>query len=182
MNDNILDTLEFHFKAAFNALGLEVTESNKDTPRRIAKMYAKELFKNREKRSVEDLDKQMTLFDNPAHNSKVQSPVIMDDIEFTSTCEHHWMPFMGVCKVTYLPGEKIVGLSKIPRVVKFFSQKPQLQERLTQEICEYLFSQLNPIMVRVEMTATHCCVMCRGAESKCTTSTAYELWNDSMSR
>ena len=166
-----------HIKAISDLLCIETTESNVDTPERIAKMYSRELFKHRNNYDISVLDAQIKLFDNPNYKGKVLSPVVMKDISFSSTCEHHWLPFMGVAKVTYIPKKKIIGLSKIPRVVKFFSQKPQLQERLTQEICDYLYNVLNPIMVKVELTATHCCVMCRGAESDCITETTHERWS-----
>lgn len=101
-------------------------------------------------------------------------PVTVRGIEFSSTCEHHWLPFMGVAEVSYIPSDTIIGLSKIPRVVKYFSQKPQLQENLTNEIGEYLFNLLNPKWIKVTLIATHTCVMCRGAESNCETETVYE--------
>ena len=175
-----VNKIEEHVKAIFNLLDLPVTESNKDTPRRVAKMYANELFQHRNNNGIGALNMQMKLFDNPSVGSK--TPVVMRGISFTSVCEHHWMPFIGECTVTYVPGSKIIGLSKIPRVVKFFSRKPQLQERLTQEICDYLFDILDPVMVRVEMTAQHCCVMCRGAESDCVTDTVAERWHNKPQR
>ena len=81
---------------------------------------------------------------------------------------------MGLVTVSYVPDKTIVGLSKIPRVVKYFSQRPQLQERLTKDIGEYLVDLLQPKSLTVEVTATHTCVMCRGAESNCSTSTTFE--------
>ena len=119
----------------------------------------------------------MKLFKN---NSPVPNnhPVTVRGIEFSSTCEHHWLPFMGVAEVSYIPSDTIIGLSKIPRVVKYFSQKPQLQENLTNEIGEYLFNLLNPKWIKVTLIATHTCVMCRGAESNCETETVYERWRN----
>lgn len=171
------DTLfkvEEHISAISSLLGIPVTESNKDTPRRVAKMYCEELFKNRSG-DTSELDAKMKVFPNEG----TTTPITVQGIEFCSTCEHHWLPFMGVVSVTYIPNESIVGLSKIPRVVKFFSQKPQLQERLTKEVGEYLVNLLKPKFLTVSVTATHTCVMCRGAESDCSTSTSFVYQEDS---
>ncbi len=160
--------IEEHIRAVMELLDIKETESNKDTPKRIAKMYVNEVFKNREN-DLSDLNSQMTLFNNDGS----QEPITMKDIKFNSMCEHHWLPFFGTVTVTYVPDSLIIGLSKIPRVIKFFSQKPQLQERLTKEIGDYLVNLLNPKYLKVEVTATHTCVMCRGAESECETTTQY---------
>jgi GTP cyclohydrolase I len=168
MNDNILKEVEKHIKAISDLLEIPETASSIDTPKRVAKMYCNELFKNRNNNNIAELDEKMKLFE--AIND---SPIKVRGIDFHSTCEHHWLPFSGVCNVEYIPSKKIVGLSKIPRVVKYFSQKPQLQERLTHEIGEYLFNLLRPRFIRVEMIAEHCCVACRGAESDCDTITEY---------
>lgn len=158
-----------HIKEISSLLGIEVTDSNKDTPYRVAKMYVREVFKNQNK-DLFDLKNQMKVFDNEGTNT----PVTVREIPFNSMCEHHWLPFMGTVSVTYIPDEKIIGLSKIPRVVKFFSKKPQLQERLTNEIGNFLVEVLNPKYLKVEMTATHTCVLCRGAESPAETDTKFE--------
>lgn len=154
-------------------LGLETTPSNKDTPYRVAKMYVNELFKNANNENIEELYSQMKLFDNEGESL---SPITIT-VPFNSICEHHWLPFMGNVTVTYIPKDKIIGLSKIPRVVDFFSRKPQLQERLTTEIGEYLVSIINPEYLSVKMVATHTCVSIRGAKSPCETTTTYEYKN-----
>lgn len=171
MIDNKVEEIKYHIEAISKILGFEKTDSNENTPLRVAKMYCNELFKNRNNNNIEELNAQMKLFDY-THKGELQ-PITMSGIEFHSTCEHHWLPFMGVAEVSYIPSDKIIGLSKIPRVVKYFSQKPQLQEKLTNEIGEYLFNLLNPIWISVKLTATHTCVMCRGAESNCSTETTY---------
>lgn len=171
MIDNKVEEIKNHIEAISKILGFEKTDSNENTPLRVAKMYCNELFKNRNNNNIEELNAQMKLFNyTPCGNVQ---PITMRDIEFHSTCEHHWLPFMGVAEVSYIPSEKIIGLSKIPRVVKYFSQKPQLQEKLTNEIGEYLFNLLKPQWISVKLTATHTCVMCRGAESNCSTETIY---------
>lgn len=170
MIDNKVEEIKKHVEAISEILGIEKTESNENTPLRVAKMYCNELFKNRNNNNIEDLNSRMKLFDC---ESEVTEPIVMSGIKFYSVCEHHWLPFFGECTVTYVPGDKIIGLSKIPRVVKYFSQKPQLQERLTAEIGWYLYRLLNPKYIKVEMSAKHCCVMCRGAESECETHTQF---------
>lgn len=172
MIDNKVEEIKKHIEAISEILGLEVTESNENTPLRVAKMYCNELFKNRNNSNIDELNSRMKLFPYTPTGG-IKQPVTMRGIEFHSTCEHHWLPFMGVATVSYLPSDKIIGLSKIPRVVKYFSQKPQLQERLTDEIGEYLFNLLQPEWLCVTLVATHTCVMCRGAESDCETETHY---------
>ena len=171
MIDNKVEEIKKHIEAISEILGFEKTDSNENTPLRVAKMYCNELFKNRNNENIEELNSQMKLFDYTPVG--VTQPIVMRGIEFHSTCEHHWLPFMGIAEVSYKPTNKIIGLSKIPRVVKYFSQKPQLQEKLTNEIGEYLFNLLHPEWIQVKLTATHTCVMCRGAESDCETETTY---------
>lgn len=171
MINNKVEEIKKHVEAIAEILGIEKTESNENTPLRVAKMYCNELFANRNNANIEELNDRMKVF--PAEQTVANTPITVKDIPFCSVCEHHWLPFMGTATVEYIPNDKIIGLSKIPRVVKFFSKKPQLQERLTREIGEYLVKLLNPMFLRVEMTATHTCVACRGAESPCNTVTRY---------
>ena len=157
-----------HISAISSLLGFPVTESNKDTPLRVAKMYCNELFRNRNNRHLNELNAKMKVFPAENHN-----PVSVE-VPVNSSCEHQWLPFMGNVVVTYVPKDKIIGLSKIPRVVDYFSKKPQLQERLTTEIGEYLVSVIDPEYLSVRMVATHTCVSIRGAKSPCKTTTVYE--------
>lgn len=175
MIDNKVEEIKKHIEAIADILGIEKNASNENTPLRVAKMYCNELFKNRNGANLEELNSRMKVFPN---DDCIDSPVTMSGIEFYSTCEHHWLPFMGTVTVTYTPDLYIIGLSKIPRVVKYFSQRPQLQERLTKDIGKYLVELLNPKYLKVEVNATHTCVMCRGAESKCDTTTTYEFWRE----
>ena len=101
--------------------------------------------------------------------------VIVKDIDFFSLCEHHLLPFFGRCHVGYLPNKKVVGLSKIPRVVDAFSRRLQVQERLTVQIAEALQSKLKPHGVAVVMEARHLCMMMRGVEKQNTIATTSEM-------
>lgn len=170
MIDNKVEDIKEHIDEIMKILELPITESNKNTSLRIAKMWCNELFENRNNQNIEDLKARMKTFPNEYSSDMV----IMKDIEFHSICEHHWLPFSGKVTVGYVPDDKIIGLSKIPRVVKYFSRKPQLQEQLTTEIGEFLDELLEPHAIFVEVEATHQCVMCRGAESNCSTKTYYK--------
>ena len=169
-NEILVKRVSNHISAISSLLGIKVNESNIGTPNRVAKMYCNELFKNRNGANLEELTSKMKVFPNEG----ITTPITVGGIEFCSTCEHHWLPFMGTVSVSYVPDKSIIGLSKIPRVVKYYSQRPQLQERLTKDIGEYLVALLQPKSLTVEVTATHTCVMCRGAESNCNTTTSYE--------
>lgn len=174
MIDNKVEGIKEHIKAIMDILEIPITESNKNTPLRIAKMYANELFVNRNNNNIEELKSRMKTFPNKYGCDMV----IVKDIPFDSTCEHHWLPFSGKVTVGYVPNDTVIGLSKIPRVVKYFSKKPQLQEQLTVEIGTFLYGQLTPHALFVEVEATHQCVKCRGAESDCSTKTYFKYCDE----
>lgn len=169
MINNKVEEIKEHIAEIMRILEIPITESNKNTPLRVAKMWCNELFLNRNNSNMEQLRETMKLFPN----NYGQELIVVRDIPFSSICEHHWLPFSGIVTVGYVPKDTIVGLSKIPRVVKYFSKQPQLQEKLTKDIGDYLFDLLDPYAMFVEVTAKHQCVMCRGAESDCETRTHY---------
>ena len=171
MIDNKVEAIKEHIEEIMKILEIPITESNKNTPLRVAKMYCNELFVNRNNRNITELDDRMKTFPNEYQSEMV----IVKDIDFNSICEHHWLPFSGKVTVGYVPRDKVIGLSKIPRVVKYFSRKPQLQEQLTTEIGKYLLDLLDPYALFVEVESTHQCVKCRGAESDCVTKTNYRF-------
>lgn len=170
MKQTRIKEIEYHMSMIMNILGIEETESTKDTPRRVAKMYVNEVFSSINNEGYSELTKQMTCFPNDG----MEELIIVKDIDFSSMCEHHLMPFTGKIAVGYIPDKSIIGLSKIPRVVKYFSKKPQLQERLTREIGEYLqFIIKGKGIIVYCYDSNHTCVSVRGAESCCNTDTVY---------
>lgn len=139
-------------------LGLDLTDDSlTETPHRIAKMYVHEIFSGLDYTQFPRL----SLIDN---KMGVNEMVKIRDIDMTSTCEHHFVTIDGVARVAYIPGKKIIGLSKINRVVRFFAQRPQVQERLTRQILVALQTLLETEDVAVSIDATHYCVKSRGVQ------------------
>ncbi len=144
------------FNEIANALGLDLSDDSlSETPHRVAKMYVDEIFSGLDYQNFPKI----TLIENKMN---IEEMVIIDDIELVSTCEHHFVNIDGVARVAYIPGNKIIGLSKINRIVRFFSQRPQVQERLTQQILVALQTLLETEDVAVSVDATHYCVKSRG--------------------
>lgn len=159
-----------YIKGIMNILEIVETDSNKDTPYRVAKMYVKEVFRNINNNQIYLLRNDIKLFTNDFNYHDIVS---VKDIDFSSICEHHFMPFFGTVDIEYVPKDKVIGLSKLPKVVTFFSKKPQLQERLTQEIGNFLVDTLKPIKLKVTVKSVHTCVKCRGIEKNCETTTEF---------
>jgi GTP cyclohydrolase I len=139
-----------------------------DTPARVAKSYS-DFFSGVGRDPLDHLADASVLDLAPGELGEL---VLLRDIEFRSMCEHHLLPFIGVAHVAYVPSRRVVGLGKIPRVVETLASRPQLQERLTEEIAEALNVGLEPTGVLVVLDAAHDCVAARGArQSRSTTVT-----------
>ena len=124
-----------------------------DTPDRVARMYA-EVFQGLHQDPRVHLNKLFT--------QKYDEMVLLRDVRFESFCEHHLLPFTGVAHVAYIPNGKVIGLSKIPRVLDVLSKRPQMQERLTEEVADLLMTELDAKGVAVVVQATHSCMTVRG--------------------
>ena len=155
-----MTTIEKHFHAIMQELGLDMTDDSlQGTPHRVAKMFVQEIFsglnpKNKPKISV---------FDNSYHYDKM---LVEANINFNSTCEHHFLPIVGKAHIGYVSSGKVIGLSKLNRIVDYYSRRPQVQERLIMQIFNDLKSVLETDNVIVVMEAKHLCVSSRGIKDE----------------
>jgi GTP cyclohydrolase I len=146
-----------HMRAIIDVLGLDKSDPNlSETPERVAKMYL-EMFGG----LAEGAEPDITFFPN---EEQYKAMVIERDIPFYSLCSHHFVPFYGHAHLAYIPNEKIVGLSKLSRILEFYARRPQLQERLTEQIAGFLSDKLHPQGVMVVIEARHLCVEMRGVK------------------
>ena len=151
-----IDKIEKAVKEILLAIGEDTDrEGLRETPVRVARMY-KELFSGMR----EDPQKHI----KSVFSEKCEEIVLLKDIPFYSTCEHHLMPFIGSAHVAYLPREKVLGVSKIARIVDSFAKRLQIQERLTSQVADFIMDNLQPQGVAVVMEASHSCVTIRGVQ------------------
>lgn len=151
-----IELIQKHFKEIMHILGLDLTDDSlKGTPARVAKMYVKEIFSG-----LNPANKPAArLFEN---KYKYREMLVEKDITFYSSCEHHFVPIIGKAHVAYISSGKVIGLSKINRIVQYFAKRPQVQERLTIQIANELKRALKTENVGVVLDATHLCVSSRG--------------------
>ncbi|MCU0422080.1 MAG: GTP cyclohydrolase I FolE [Bacteroidia bacterium] len=157
-DDLKIELIEKHFKEIMQILGLDLTDDSlKGTPHRVAKMYVKEIFSGLDPKNAPDVK----LFEN---KYQYKSMLVEKNISFHSTCEHHFVPIIGKAHVAYIPNGKVVGLSKLNRIVRHFARRPQVQERMTIQIANMLKEALNTNDVAVLIEADHLCVASRGVQ------------------
>ena len=146
------------FTEIMESLGLDLRDDSlEETPHRIAKMYVDEIFGGLDYAQFPKI----TLIENKMN---VEEMVCVENIDLTSTCEHHFVTIDGSAKVAYIPKDAVIGLSKINRLVRFFSQRPQVQERLTQQVLVAMQTLLGTEDVAVTISAIHYCVKARGVK------------------
>ncbi len=154
--DDKYERIKRSFTDIAKTLGLDLSDDSLcETPHRIAKMYVDEMFSGLDYFNFPKI----TVIDN---KMGVEEMVKVSDISVTSTCEHHFVTIDGTARVAYIPKDKIIGLSKINRIVRFFAQRPQVQERLTQQVLVALQTLLETDDVAITIDATHYCVKARG--------------------
>lgn len=159
MDDELkMELIEKKFKEIMEIMGLDLTDDSlSGTPKRVAKMYIKEIFSG-----LNPINKpKVTLFDN---KYKYNQMLVEKDITFYSNCEHHFVPIIGKAHVAYISTGKVIGLSKINRIVEYFAKRPQVQERLTVQIANELKEMLDTEDVAVVIDAEHLCVQSRGVK------------------
>ncbi|MDQ3394230.1 MAG: GTP cyclohydrolase I FolE [Bacteroidota bacterium] len=151
-----IELIQKHFKEIMHILGLDLNDDSlKGTPARVAKMYVKEIFSG-----LNPANKPVArLFEN---KYKYREMLVEKDITFYSSCEHHFVPIIGKAHVAYISSGKVIGLSKINRIVQYYAKRPQVQERLTIQIANEMRKALKTEHVGVVLDATHLCVSSRG--------------------
>lgn len=168
-DDTKIDLIQSKFRDIMEILGLDLTDDSlQGTPRRVAKMYVKEIFSGLNPENKPEV----RLFEN---NYDYKEMLVERDITFHSNCEHHFVPIYGKAHVAYIPSGKVVGLSKLNRIVQYYAKRPQVQERLTRQIAAELRESLNTEHVAVLIEADHMCVSSRGIKdtSSSTVSSEY---------
>jgi GTP cyclohydrolase I len=155
-NEEKMINIEKHFFKIMEELGLDMTDGSlKGTPHRVAKMFIQEIFSGLDPKN----EPKISVFENEYNYNKM---LVEANISFNSTCEHHFLPIFGKAHVGYISSGKVIGLSKLNRIVDYFSRRPQVQERLIMQIFNFLKKALNTENVIVVMEGKHLCVSSRG--------------------
>ena len=168
-DDEKIKAIEKHFTKIVDELGLDLNDDSiSGTPYRVAKMYVKEIFSG----LSPDNRPKISLFENKYNYNKM---LIEKNINLNSTCEHHFLPITGKAHVSYISSGKVIGLSKLNRIVNYYSQRPQVQERLTIQIYDELKKVLDTDSIMVVIEAKHMCVSARGIKDY-SSSTVTEMY------
>jgi len=167
-NAEKIEDIQFHFQKIMETLGLDLTDDSlSGTPYRFAKMYVQELFYGLDPANKPKL----SVFENKYGYKKM---LVEQQISINSACEHHFLPITGYAHVGYIPKDKVVGLSKINRLVDYYARRPQVQERLVIQILNDLQEALDTEDVIVSVTAKHLCVSSRGIKDQSSFTTTLE--------
>ena len=167
-DDEKIKNIQHHFKMIMEEMGLDLTDDSlSGTPYRVAKMYVKELFYG-----LNPVNKpKLSTFENKYGYKKM---LVEQNITIDSACEHHFLPIIGYANVAYIPKDKVIGLSKINRLVDYYARRPQVQERLVLQILNDLQTVLDTKDVIVSVTAKHLCVSSRGIKDQSSFTTTLE--------
>lgn len=161
-NEEKISFIADKFRDIMLALDLDLNDhSLARTPERVAKMYVEEVFAGL---NTAKFPRISFIEDQFEHDNKAN--IVLVKVKFHSFCEHHFVPMFGTAHVAYIPNGKLIGLSKIPRIVRFFARRPQVQERLTAQIADSLCILLDTQDVAVSISAQHFCVIARGIEDE----------------
>lgn len=167
-----IDTITTHFKAIMETLGMDLNnDSLEKSPNRVAKMYVNEIFQGLKPDSFPAI----SVIENEMQYDQM---IVIKDVQVVSFCEHHFVTIEGKANVAYIPNKRVIGLSKINRIVKYFSRRPQVQERLTKQIADCLAYILDTPHVAVVIDAKHYCVISRGVEDVNSTTLTCDLRGD----
>lgn len=155
-NQEKIEAISEHFSSIMKILELDLEDDSlKETPKRVAKMYVEELFQGMNPENAPEIKK----FDNSYNYNGI---ILETNITLFSLCEHHFVPIIGKAHIGYFANNKVVGLSKLNRIVNYFSKRPQVQEKLTVQIVEFLKNELETQNVACIIEAQHLCVSMRG--------------------
>lgn len=166
-DENKIQEIEYHFRKIMETMGLDMTDDSlRNTPHRVAKMYIQETFSGLNPENKPSI----SLFDNKYNYHQM---LVEKNITLYSNCEHHFVPIIGNAHVAYIPHDKVIGLSKINRLVQYYAKRPQVQERLTLQIAEGLKEILGHEDVAVLIQADHLCVASRGIKDTKSATTTY---------
>lgn len=164
------------FQEIMKILGLDLKDDSlKNTPRRVAKMYVNELFSGLREENFPSI----TVIDNKMNYDQM---IVAKHVGVMSVCEHHFVTIDGFATIAYIPHNKVIGLSKINRIARFFSRRPQVQERLTKQIADCLEAVLETAHVAVAIDAKHYCLVSRGVEDADSTTSTCDLRGDFKSK
>ena len=164
-----MEVIEQHFEIIMKELGLDLTDDSlQGTPHRVAKMFVQEIFSG-----LNPANKpKVSVFENSYQYDKM---LVEANISFNSTCEHHFLPIVGKAHIGYVSSGKVIGLSKLNRIVDYYAKRPQVQERLTMQIVDALKEALGTKDVACIIDAKHLCVNCRGIKDTASSTITAEM-------